>query len=372
MLECADILPNTGGRTLLALSRSSPFFRHFLRVNPHQHSCALFCLGLLVAVLALDGCATSGKNGGYREETSAHQLSGIHNSAWLLKNLAQIEEPRILLLNEQMPIGLVEIAPIRAGWESADRLLNVACVGKPHIIVIPGEPANAFTMSQDNVLVVAVNFAMVEQLGEDKDAWAALLGHEFAHIELNHIDMRKKRQVDEIRRGNLIGIALTVLGVPLGSWVAQGSTTLVERGFSRDDERDADRVGVEMMVRAGFDPEGAVRMQSQLAKVGTDSGLSFLNSHPGGEERVVAMRELVRKYSGKIESESTSLVDRDRHHDECANRLSKQSESAPLANPTQSRPTSNKVSKRQSASDSPDIFDSLFHLLTGEAAGTSN
>lgn len=258
-------------------------------------------LGLIAvaATFALAGCAT--RAGGDADRHARHSFSEARNAAWPLKDLAQIAAPRVLLMVEQTPAGVVDIAPMRAGWAAAERLLRVAEGKVPEIVVVAGRPANAHATYQDGAPLVAVNFGMVEMLGEDQDAWAALLGHEMAHLALSHGDKRQKRREDEETGSGLLGLALSIAGVPLGSTLADASVTLVERGYSRDDEREADRVGVEMMVRAGFDPEGAVRMQAGLGKAGGASSLPFLSTHPGGEERVAAMRELARKYSGRKE-----------------------------------------------------------------------
>lgn len=256
----------------------------------------LFCLVLFLASLVA-GCAAPTVRSGHGQGDAGHPPANGRNAAWPLKDLAQLAPPRVLLMVENSPAGVVETAPLRAGWQSAERMLQVAGGKAPEILVVSGRPANAFATVEGDRPLVAVNFAMLELLGEDKDAWAALLGHEMAHLALNHRETRQKRREDEETGSGLLGIALAIAGVPFGSTLADASVTLIDRGFSRDDEREADRVGVEMMVRAGFDPQGAVRMQEKLAQVGGAASLPFLSTHPGGEERIAAMRELLRKYS---------------------------------------------------------------------------
>lgn len=251
----------------------------------------------LSAMLALGGCAiTSGKPHGGGPGHSGQSLSNGKSPAWPLKDLAQINARRVMLMAEEKPFGTVDIAPMRTGWAAASRLLEAADVS-PDIVVITGRPANAFASIQDGKPLVAVNFGMAELLGEDADAWAALLGHELAHLSLRHNEIRQKRRSVEDAGSGLLGLALEIAGVPFGSAVADASVTLVGRGYTRDDEREADRAGVALMVRAGFNPEGAVRLQEQLAKTGDAADLPFLSTHPGSEERVATMRALVREYA---------------------------------------------------------------------------
>ena len=127
------------------------------------------------------------------------------------------------------------------------------------------------------------------------DAWAALFGHELAHFRLGHHEaLRTRRQATEIG-SSLVGLALSVAGVGLGGVVADATGTLVERAFSRDDERDADRLGLDIQRRAGFDGRGALRLQQALLQATHAASPGFLSTHPGGEERIARLRRLLEE-----------------------------------------------------------------------------
>lgn len=256
----------------------------------------LLAAGLLVAVFALGGCAATGNPHGHGPGNSGLSGNGI-NLAWPLKDLASIPAQRVLLIDAGASVGEVDIGPMRRGWTAASRLLAEAGGKPPDILLIAGRPANAFASIQDGKPLVAVNFGMAEMLGDDIDAWAALLGHELAHLSLQHREVRHKRREDEETSSDLLVIALAIAGVPFGSMLVDASVALVDRGYSRDDERDADRAGVALMVRAGFNPEGAVRMQELLARAGGSANLPFMSTHPGSEERIAAMRDLARQHA---------------------------------------------------------------------------
>jgi predicted Zn-dependent protease len=124
---------------------------------------------------------------------------------------------------------------------------------------------------------------------------AYVLGHETGHIEEKHI-------VNAVKKQQQIGLAAGILGAILGrggsgDWtgavISMGATVL-DKGYSRDNERDADNFGVEAMAKLGFDPRAAVSMLGKLG--GNSSGLSkYLSTHPSPESRQKLVTELIQK-----------------------------------------------------------------------------
>lgn len=161
----------------------------------------------------------------------------------------------------------------------------------PELLVAEGEAPNAYTFEAEGRPVIAVNLPLLALLGDDPDAVAALLGHELAHVYLRHQTRRQDRIREQENVSGLLGFLLSAAGVPFGATLVDAAATTVERSHSRDDEREADRLGVEFMRRAGFDPQGAVRLQEKLA-AGGPAILPFLATHPSGAERIEAMRAL--------------------------------------------------------------------------------
>lgn len=215
---------------------------------------------------------------------------------WPLAELAEAEQQRAVTNADGRPTPLIEGAYLRVAWAAAERMLRtMAPPDPPEILITDGVLPNAFAFTQDRRARIVANFGMLRLLGDDAAAWAALWGHELAHLVANHGQTRSERKAFARSASDLIGLALIVAGIPVGDMVADGASTLVERGYSRDEERAADRLGVEAMVRAGFDPAGAVRLQEALASAGAGAPLPFLSTHPGSAERVESMRALVRE-----------------------------------------------------------------------------
>lgn len=249
---------------------------------------------LLAAAAVLGGCAS--------KPPSSHPHGGSKQvSGWPLAALAAAKGERTLLSANERPVAVVKTGALRAAQAAVQQVIAVMRVKEsPLILITEGALPNAFLFFNGSKPHVAANIGMLNLLGDDEAAWAALFGHELAHFTQRHRDTRADRQSVSDTAGGLLGAALALAGVPLGSLIADSATTLVERGYTRDDERDADRLGVQAMVRAGYDPEGAVRLQEKLAGAGGDKPLPFLSTHPSGSERVESMRALARELARPV------------------------------------------------------------------------
>ncbi len=232
-------------------------------------------------------------DGGTRAKLAAHAAHTV--PAWRLEELAAIDDqpmiPLRLASGEKFPISP---ARVRLMHDAAKRVLAGAEPGETPDWLLIGSPAiNAFASYQSGQPVVAVTLGMTHLLGDDAGAWAALFGHELAHFRLGHHEkLRQRKQATQIG-SSLAGLALSMAGLGFGSVVADAGGTLVERAFSRDDELDADGTGFKYLRRAGFEGEGAVRLQAKLLEAARTSTPGFLSTHPGGQERIERLRGLI-------------------------------------------------------------------------------
>jgi predicted Zn-dependent protease len=131
---------------------------------------------------------------------------------------------------------------------------------------------------------------------------AGVLAHEVAHISQRHA-------ADQITKGlvanGLLGLLSAVLGNDRGARTAQIAAQVLAGGymlkFSRDDEREADRVGARIMRQAGWDAREMIGFMDVLRREqGRDpsSVEVFLSSHPGAAERAQLLRTELRGVSG--------------------------------------------------------------------------
>jgi predicted Zn-dependent protease len=142
---------------------------------------------------------------------------------------------------------------------------------------------------------------------ENEAQLAGVLAHEIAHVAQRHAaDQLTKSLV----ANGLLGLLGAVLGNDRSARTAQIAAQALAGGymlkFSRDDERDADRVGVRIMRQAGWDPREMTRFMEILRREqGRDPNSVdvFLSSHPGPAERIELLRsEVGNKAGGRRDS----------------------------------------------------------------------
>lgn len=128
---------------------------------------------------------------------------------------------------------------------------------------------------------------------------AGVLAHEIAHIAQRHAASQMSKGM--IANG-LLSLLGALAGNDRGGQIAQVAGGLAAQGymlkFSRDDERQADEVGAQIMKRAGWNPNGMVEfMQILRAQAGRDPGSvqTFLSSHPAPGERVTRLQQTVKR-----------------------------------------------------------------------------
>ena len=128
---------------------------------------------------------------------------------------------------------------------------------------------------------------------------AGVLGHECGHVTARHIN---DRMADQIGVGVIATVAGAVIGstsdndlVRYGTPVAFGvGSQLVLLSFSRNQELEADRLGVRYMVKVGYDPKGQLQVMEVLDREsGGDSASSFFATHPDPKARIAQIQKLL-------------------------------------------------------------------------------
>lgn len=157
--------------------------------------------------------------------------------------------------------------------------------------VISSEEVNAWCMPGGKM---AVYTGLLNRIRPTDDELAAVMGHEIAHALREHGRERASEQA--VQRGLLaLGGALLGLGeggMQLASIVADVTFGLPH---SRAQEVEADRIGVELAARAGFDPRAAVTLWQKMAQAGGGSPPQFMSTHPNPENRIRDLQEYAAK-----------------------------------------------------------------------------
>jgi predicted Zn-dependent protease len=128
---------------------------------------------------------------------------------------------------------------------------------------------------------------------------AAILGHEIGHYVARHGIARLREAKRRSAVGQTVGLGLTVFG-----WVGLAVNSLAQLGlsaggaaYSREHEREADRIGLELMERAGYAPGEASRVWSQLL---AEEDSTLFATHPSAEERAQALLSAAQGRDGAL------------------------------------------------------------------------
>jgi predicted Zn-dependent protease len=149
-------------------------------------------------------------------------------------------------------------------------------------------------------------------LANDSAELAAVIAHEMAHVTANHGIQRQQKEAEEVLASQVVN---DVLGGDPAARVALVRGKLRLAQFSRNQELEADAIGIKAIARAGFDPFAAARFQQSMAAYSTsrsvtgavDENLDFLASHPTAPQRI----ELALRHARQFGAPGTGNRDRD-------------------------------------------------------------
>ncbi len=218
--------------------------------------------------------------------------------AWNVKEIAAIDGERVQLrAGRRKRLKTVDTRQMRYLYTVKTSMEKVAEV-QAELLIVDGNQPNAFAGQMDgNQNIVGINFAMLDILGMDMHAAAALIGHELAHLRLDHGDKSQSRSTALGVMKALGGAALEGLGVPGGQTISNLTFTSIETKYSRDQERQADYLGTVWAIEAGYEADGGVRLHEAIHARGESSPVPFLSSHPSGPERIATLKSLSQRLS---------------------------------------------------------------------------
>lgn len=172
--------------------------------------------------------------------------------------------------------------------------------------VVNDSSPNAFAMPGGNI---AITRGLLVAL-ENEAQLSAVLGHELGHVTARH-------SVQNLQRGMLLNVGLQVLSVASSGTSYSGLTrqagqiagSILDSSYSRDQEREADRLGIDYMIKAQYSPKGAVELQEFLAQKSGEGESQWLQglfrTHPFSKERMRDNQYYIdSKYSWAMDNEA--------------------------------------------------------------------
>jgi predicted Zn-dependent protease len=154
--------------------------------------------------------------------------------------------------------------------------------------VLSSKEVNAWCMPGGKI---AVYTGLIDQVRPTDDELAAVMGHEIGHALREHGRERASEQAVEQLGVQVLG-ALTGVNVNLAQTIADVTISLPH---SRTQETEADRIGVELAARAGYDPRAAVSLWQKMEKLGGGQPPQFLSTHPSTASRIADVTQDANK-----------------------------------------------------------------------------
>ncbi|MES2353631.1 MAG: M48 family metallopeptidase [Pseudomonadota bacterium] len=151
--------------------------------------------------------------------------------------------------------------------------------------LIASKEINAFCMPGGKI---AFYTGLLNTLKLTDDEVAMVMGHEIAHALREHARA-------QMAKSSITNIGANVLGQFLGNGrytnLFQAGGDLLGLKFSRNDESEADVVGLDLAARAGYDPRAGIRLWEKMSEASKNNPPQWLSTHPSGTNRINAMQK---------------------------------------------------------------------------------
>jgi predicted Zn-dependent protease len=155
------------------------------------------------------------------------------------------------------------------------------------------DDVNAYCMPGGKIMVYT---GLIDQLNATDAELAAVIGHEIAHALREHSRERLSRAYAQ--QIALAGIAIaTGAGDSTMALADQVAAVTFTLPHSREQEAEADRIGLELMARAGYDPDASISLWQKMGKLGGAKS-EFFSTHPSSDSRIRDLKASVPKVEG--------------------------------------------------------------------------
>lgn len=246
---------------------------------------SLMCL----AALALAACSTvqttqPGVVGVDRKQT----VSPLVNRNALTSQSALQYRQTLAVANDKNALNVVPQETQRVR-KIAARLIPETAVFRPDAVnwawevnVLNSRQLNAWCMPGGKI---AVYSGLIELLALTDDELAAVMGHEISHALREHAWERASEAANTQLGFSILGAVLGANGAQMDA-AGMAYKAMFALPNSREQETEADRIGVELAARAGYDPRAAIILWDKMARASSgDKPPQWLSTHPSGEAR---------------------------------------------------------------------------------------
>ena len=157
--------------------------------------------------------------------------------------------------------------------------------------LIQGKEINALALPGGKVAF----WEGIMPVAQDDNGVAVIMGHEIAHALARHGAERASQQMGAQAIGQILALGVGQVSPGMEDEFMQlyglGATVGVLMPWGRTQESEADRIGLNLMAKAGYDPATAIAFWERMSKAGGDKPPEFLSTHPSDETRMRQIRE---------------------------------------------------------------------------------
>lgn len=247
-------------------------------------------IGLIVLFAALAGCSTNPMTGrsqlslvsensviaqaksAYTQELAPWDKKGKVNNDPALK-------ARVDGITHRLIAQAIRYRPDAARWD-----WQVAVIDEP-------ETLNAYCLPGGRM---AIYTGLITKLKASDDEIAQVMGHEIGHALANH---GAEKMSNAVAAQGAVAIAAAVVGQRNQAAVTNFGPMMAQLGWllpnSRGAETEADRIGIEIAARAGFDPAAALSLWQKMTTANGKGAPQFLSTHPTPTTRIQDISALV-------------------------------------------------------------------------------
>ena len=154
---------------------------------------------------------------------------------------------------------------------------------------IQSNEMNAYVMPGGKIVFYS---GIIDRLRLTDAEIAAIMGHEMAHALREHSREKYSRSV---ATQGVLGIAASALGLSGGQTQLLGIAGQLglDLPHNRGQEAEADRIGLELMARAGYDPNAAITLWQKMSAADRGNSPQFLSTHPSSANRIKDLQALI-------------------------------------------------------------------------------
>jgi predicted Zn-dependent protease len=241
---------------------------------------------LLLALALITACATS--------PTGRKQLMLVSEEQAISSSReAYLSEMKRLDGENKLSTDMKLNARVR---EITGRLVAQAILMRPDTedwewsveVIDDPETVNAWCMAGGRM---AIYTGLIEKTNATDDEIAQVMGHEIAHALANHT--AERMSVAMATQAGILAVAVGTRDARYTAAAASAALLALKLPNSRTSESEADRIGIELAAKAGYDPHAAVTLWQKMAEAGGSGPPQFLSTHPAPENRQQTLAALV-------------------------------------------------------------------------------